>query len=443
MSTLEVSKGVHPFTAQFVEQSLRLSRESFPEWLSKHQSKAREALPTVKVPGRKDEEWRFIKLAPILGAGFLRPAAAPLKTTKEELSEVTFQEETAARLVFLNGLYSEELSQTDALPEGVIVTTWAEFVKNHDGEEVKEVLGSVDYWKEDLFYQINAANFEDGAVILAPKNKVVEAPIHLLFLSSGEQGRFAAHPRNVIVAGESAELTVVEEYRGLGSGEYFNNVVDEVLVGRNATLHHFKVQREGTESFHMARNVIRLQQDSNYVGTAVNFGAALSRNDSYAHYEGENIDCTLDGLAHIRGTQVSDTHTAIDHRLPSSRSYQLHKVVVDEKAHSVFNGKIFVRQDAQMTRSEQLNQNLVLSRKAHVDTKPQLEILADDVVCSHGATVGQLEEEQAFYLTSRGIDPEKARSILTYAFAAEVLETITVESLRRDLESDLMAATAQ
>jgi Fe-S cluster assembly protein SufD len=173
-------------------------------------------------------------------------------------------------------------------------------------------------------------------------------------------------------------------------------------------------------------------------------GAALSRNDSYALYEGTNIDCTLDGLAYVRGTQVADTHTAIDHARPHSRSYQLHKCIADEQAHTVFNGKIFVRKDAQQTKSEQLNQNLLLSKKAHIDTKPQLEILADDVVCSHGATVGQLEDDQLFYLLSRGVDPTSARNLLTYAFAAEVIETITVDSLRKQLEAIVLTqATTQ
>ena len=440
MSTLDVKKELHPFTAQFLEQSQGLNREGWSSWLTQYQQDAQRTLPALKVPGKKDEEWRFIKLNPILKAGFSRAAAVPLKLSAESLSELAFEGEVAARLVFLNGQLSRELSSVEGLPEGVTVKSWSEFASQPESEVTREVLGSVDFWKEDLFFQINNATFEEGAVVVVPRHTVVEAPIHLLYLNSGEEGRFASHPRNLILAGESSELTVVEEHRGLGSGEYFTNVVDEVLVGRNATLRHFKVQREGLEAFHVARNVVRLQQDCTYVGTAVNFGAALSRNDSYAHYEGENIDCTLDGLAHLRGSQVSDTHTAIDHRLPNSRSYQLHKVVVDEKAHSVFNGKIFVRQDAQLTRSEQLNQNLVLSRKAHVDTKPQLEILADDVICSHGATVGQLEEEQAFYLMSRGIDPEQARGILTYAFAAEVLETINVVSLRRELELELMAS---
>ncbi|MFU8806480.1 MAG: Fe-S cluster assembly protein SufD, partial [Bradymonadaceae bacterium] len=223
-------------------------------------------------------------------------------------------------------------------------------------------------------------------------------------------------------------------YVGVEEGPYFHNVVNEVFVGANAKVEHFKVQRDGLESFHIARNIVNLASDSHYVSTAVTLGAQLSRNDSYALYEGTNIDCNLDGLAFVKGKQVADTHTAIDHARPHSRSYQLHKCIADESAHTIFNGKIFVRKDAQQTKSEQLNQNLLLSKRASIDTKPQLEILADDVVCSHGATVGQLEDEQFFYLMSRGIDEKSAKQLLTYAFAAEVIETITVDSLRLSLE---------
>lgn len=436
MSTEERVRVVHPFAAQFVEHGGWAS-ENAPAWLMDFQKVARQKITSLTAPSRKQEEWKFIKIDSILKAGYLRNEAVPHSITTEQVSEMSFGDEVAARLVFVNGAYSQELSSIGNLPEGTIISDWSSFAATKDTGLVEEVLGSVDYWEEDLFYQVNNASFRDGAVIIVPRNQVVEAPVHLLFVNDGREGRFASHPRNLFIAGESAEITIVEEHLGR-EGEYFSNVVDEVHVGANATMRHVKVQRESEAAYHVARNLIRLKQDSNYVGTALNFGAALSRNDSYAYYDGENIDCTLDGLAHLQGTQVSDTHTAIDHRLPNSRSYQLHKTVVDDRAHSVFNGKIFVRQDAQQTRSEQLNQNLVLSKKAHVDTKPQLEILADDVICSHGATVGQMEEEQAFYLSSRGIGSEQARAILTFAFAAEVLETITVDALRRELERELL-----
>lgn len=440
MSTLVEGKELHPFVAQFLEQG-GMQADECGAWLVRYQNDARAKLSEVSIPGRKDEEWRFIKLDGILKSGYLRNEAATFEVSADDVRQVSFEEEVAARLVFVNGQFQEGLSTRAGLPEGTLVTNWSELVRREEQGALQEVLGSTQYWSEDLFYQLNGAGFRDGAVVVVPRNAVVEKPIHLLYLSGGAEGRFAMQPRNVIVAGESAEFTVVEEYRGEDEAEYFTNVVDEVLVGRNATVRHFKVQRDGECAYHIARNAIRLEQDANYVGTAINFGALLSRNDSYAYYNGENIDCTLDGLAYLRGEQVSDTHTAIDHRLPNSRSYQLHKTVVDDRAHSVFNGKIFVRQDAQQTRSEQLNQNLVLSKKGHVDTKPQLEILADDVVCSHGATVGQLEEEQAFYLMSRGIEKEQARAILTFAFAAEVLETITINSLRKALEAELMDTT--
>lgn len=426
------------FIEQFISQSERRPEEGLPTWLAEFRGAARERLNRIEVPGRKDEEWRFIRLNPLTSMEFLPESDVAGEADEDFVATRLLEEAQKTTLVFFNGRYQEALSQVSDLPEGVVVTNWGSAIAEDQLQVVRDIVGANDYWAEDLFYNLNSANFEDGALVLVPRNTVVEAPIHLLYISSAEQGVFATHPRNVIVAGEGAELTVVEEYSSVGEGAYFTNVVDEIAVGPNGGLKHYKVQRDAEEAFHFARNLITLSQDARYAAVAVNLGSALSRNDSYARYVGQNIDCTLDGLVHIRGSQVSDTHTAIDHALPHSRSYQLHKTIVDERAHSVFNGKIFVRKDAQKTDSFQLNQNLVLSKRAHVDTKPQLEILADDVVCTHGATVGQLEDEQFFYLRSRGIEEEQARALLIYAFAAEVLERITVDSLRDALEKEVL-----
>lgn len=426
------------FIKQFITHSERRPEDGLPQWMAEFRQAAAKKLDTISVPGRKDEEWRFIRLNNLTSTEFLPESDVVGRADADFVTAKRLTEAEKSTLVFFNGRYQEELSTVADLPKGVVVTNWGSAQKSENLELVRDIVGANDYWADDLFYNLNSANFEDGAIILVPRNTAVEAPIHLLFISSGDKGAFAAHPRNVIVAGEGAELTVVEEYASLGEGGYFTNVVDEIAVGPNAGVKHYKVQREGQEAFHFARNLITLSQDARYAAVAVNLGSILSRNDSYARYVGQNIDCTLDGLVHLRGNQVSDTHTAIDHALPHSRSYQLHKTIVDDRSHSVFNGKIFVRKDAQKTDSFQLNQNLVLSKGAHVDTKPQLEILADDVVCTHGATVGQLDDEQFFYLRSRGIQEDQARALLIYAFAAEVLERIQVDSLRESLEEEIL-----
>ncbi len=442
MSSADETMAKHPFVARFIDQGRARSTEGLPQWWADFRTSALQRLVGLDVPGAKDEEWRFIRLASLAGEEFVAEFDADRQVNENELSEVTVPESAGARLVFSNGQFLPELSDTSALADEVTVTTWSQLREAGDLDEIHDYLDIADFWEDDLFYNLNGANFEDGAVIMVPRNEVVETPIHIVYLANGEGNDFAAHPRNIIVAGESAQVTVIEEFAGAGEGTYFHNVVDEISLGANAKVRHIKVQQDQTTAYHFARNVITLSQDSNYEGTAVNFGGQLSRNDSYARFDGKNIECTLDGLAYVQGRQVTDTHTAIDHALPDSTSYQLHKTIVDDRAHSVFNGKIFVRKDAQRIDSNQLNQNLVLSPRARVDTKPQLEIFADDVVCSHGATVGQLDDEQLFYLMSRGIDAERGQAILTYAFAAEVLETIGVDSLRERLEEQVLEVTS-
>lgn len=431
----------HPFIARFIEQGNARSTDGLPSWWSDFRTDALRRLVTLDVPTRKDEEWKFINLSGLTAGDFVTAEVADVEVDEEALQERLLPESKTATLVFMNGHYAADLSNVEGLAEGVRVTTWSALREAGETDILRDYVDIAEFWEDDLFYNLNGANFEDGAVVLVPRNQVVETPIHVLYVGDGSDEEVAVHPRNIIVTGESAEVTVVEEYASFGGGSYFHNVVDEVSVGANSKVRHIKVQRDSRDAFHVARNIVALSQDSNYESTAVNLGADLSRNDAYARFDGKNIECTLDGLGFISGKQVTDTHTAMDHALPDSTSYQLQKNIVADRAHSIFNGKIFVRQDAQRIDSNQLNQNLLLSPRAQVDTKPQLEIFADDVVCSHGATVGQLQDDQLFYLMTRGMDEEQARSLLTYAFAAEVLQDIKVESLRDRLETILMEQT--
>ena len=430
----------HPFTAQFLGHSNQRASDGLPQWWRSFRRSASQQLVGLDVPTTKDEDWRFVNLKPWLGREFQWKPSSPTEIDADLLASWRLPECEASTLVFVDGRFNAELSEMSGIDEAVEVVPFSGLDELDDAEAVQEYLSLSEFWEDDVFYQINGANFEDGAVILVPRNTEMETPIHLLFVATGGE-ELALHPRNIVVTGESAKVTVIEEHRGV-EGVYFNNVVDQISLGANSKLRHIKVQRDSHQAFHMARNVITMGRDANYESTAINLGAGLSRNDAYARFEGTNIECTLDGLVYIGGKQVSDTHTVMDHALPDSTSYQLHKTIVDDRAHSVFNGKIFVRQDAQRIDSNQLNQNLLLSRRGRCDTKPQLEIFADDVVCSHGATVGQLQEEQLFYLMARGLEEDRARSLLTYAFAAEVLEDIEVASLRNRLEALLMAQTA-
>ncbi len=434
MSVAMTTESRSAFVQQFLS-GFEARIDGAPAWLVTLQKDAYGRVQELDVPGRRDEEWRFFSLRALTDQQF---RTAPARLPDEAaLDGLRLEEAAESTIVFVNGQYVPELSVVDALPEGVTVSTWKELAASNQLDAVKEYAGKNAYYADDLFYALNTASFVDGVVIVVPKNVSVKAPIHIVNLSTAAAAPYAVHPRNLIVAEESSEVTVVEEYVSLDDAVYFTNAVNEFYLANNAQVEHFKVQRESTSAFHIARNLVHNETDSRYHSAAVMLGAKISRNDSYARIDGTNVDCTLDGLAYVSGTQIADTHSAMDHQKPHSRSHQLHKVIVDERAHTVFNGKIFVQLDAQKTASYQLNQSLILSERGKVDTKPQLEILADDVVCTHGATVGQLEDDQLFYLESRGLDPITAKSLLTYAFAAEVVETINVESLKLRLEADI------
>lgn len=431
----------HPFVAQFIDQGRARSAKGMPEWWADYRTDRLQQLVGLDVPGRKDEDWRFVNLKPLLENTWQAESDAVADIGEEDIEHRRLPEASNSTLVFTNGRFVPELSNIEGMPDGVTVTTWSQLRDEGELDVVEDRFDIADYWADDLFYNLNGANFEDGAVVVVDRNTVVDQPIHLLHVADPSAGEYASHPRNVIVTGESAEVSVIEEYATVGEGVYFHNVVDQISLAANSKVRHVKVQRDSTEAYHMARNVVDIAQDANYESTSVNLGAALSRNDSYALFNGRNIECTLDGLGFIDGDQVHDTHTALDHDHPDAESYQLQKNIVDDRAHAVFNGKIFVQQDSQRIDSNQLNQNLLLSRRAQVDTKPQLEIFADDVVCSHGATVGQLEEKHLFYLMARGVERERARALLTYAFAAEILEDIEVDTLRDRLEAHIMEET--
>lgn len=383
----------------------------------------------TRLPHAKDEDWRFLRLDPLTSTEF-RPAPQLDETLEADLvSEYGIPEAEQSRLAFVNGAYRDDLSNTEAIPEGVKCGSLGEPV--HEAK-VDEYLGDVAGWyEEDFFASLNAAAATDGAYLFVPPNTTVETPIHLFYASTSSEEPFLANPRNLIVVGDNSRVTLVEHYVGEDDETtYFNNSFNEIEVGRDARITHVKAQEDSESAFHFERTSAHIDQGGNYASRRISLGAKLSRYDIYSAGESEHIDCTLDGLAVLNDEQISDTHSVMDHREPRGDSHQLHKMILDDDSHAVFNGKIFVRQDAQVIDAYQLNRTLLLSDDAKVNTKPQLEIFADDVVCTHGATVGQLEEDQLFYLRSRGLDPDEARNLLIFGFAAEVLEPIPVESLK-------------
>ncbi len=401
---------------------------------------ARRRLKSLGLPHSKDEAWRFVNLRPLKGTDFAAPEAVDGELTDEMVEAWSFPESEGRRLVFVNGSYAPQFSDTSGFGDGVRAGRIAE--PSEGADEVAEAFGKPGrVFSEDYFANLNTAGYRDGAYVIVPPNTSVDGVVHLLHLSTESADPYLAHPRNLVVAGRGSKVSVVEDYGGPAGGTYFNNTFTEVSVADSARVDHVKVQGESPDAYHIGRTAVDLDDHGVYNSKTIAYGAKFSRFDVHARGDGEQIDCTLDGLAVLEDEQVSDTHSAMDHREGHAGSHQLHKMILDDDAHSVFNGKIFVQPHAQKIDAYQLNQSLLLSPRAKVNTKPQLEIFADDVSCTHGATIGQLEDEQLFYLRARGLDYDEARELLIYGFAAEIIETIPIEGVRERLAETIARKT--
>jgi len=382
-------------------------------------------------PTTANEEWRFTNVEPIARGKFLR-ASATGDVADQDLRPFIIPDPAAIRLVFVDGFFAGHLSKVPVLPAGVRVESLAAALAA-DVPGVIDHLGSLVRPHDNGFTALNTAFLWDGAFISVPAGSRLEVPVHLLFLATGASEGRAIYPRNLIIAGAGADLSVVETYAGSGRRVYLTNAVTEMFLGTHATVEHDKLQRESPGAFHVGTSAIRQDAETLFASTTMNLGGALVRNTVHATLAGEGGDCTLNGLSLGTGGQLVDNHTSIDHAAPGCTSHELYKSVLDGRSRGVFNGKIFVRKDAQKTDAKQTNKTLLLSDDATIDTKPQLEIFADDVKCTHGATVGQLDEDQVFYLRARGIGEIEARDMLTFAFAGDVIDRVHVESLRSQL----------
>jgi Fe-S cluster assembly protein SufD len=356
-------------------------------------------------------------------SGDVRPAA---------LSPFTFGQSDWHTVVFVNGRYSPELSATTELPRGVRVLDLQRAWR--DAPELAEQLGQITTYDDRAFTALNTAFMHDGAVVSIEREIEVDTPIHLLFVTDAVAAKSVMHPRNLIAVGRHAKATVVESYVSLSDAVYFTNAVTEVAIGEGATLRHYKMQREGMRAYHVGTIDAHQARDSHYFSFSLAIGGSLTRTNVYTTLDGEGCGSTLNGLYMLDGEQHCDHQTMIVHAQPNCYSRELYKGVLDGQSHGVFNGKVYVDPIAQKTDGKQTNNTLLLSDKAHIDTKPQLEIFADDVKCTHGATVGRLDEQALFYMKSRGVSRELARRLLTYAFAADVLETLEQQSVREELE---------
>jgi Fe-S cluster assembly protein SufD len=400
-------------------------------------SNAHGLLTSTSFPTSRDEEWRFTGIRS-LGKNQFEMASDQL-TPDAKYDTATVPEAEKSTLVFVNGVLSPDLSKVSDIPKGVILSGFADAAQNHP-DLLEKYFNSANNFENDYFVLLNTSLFRDGVFVYVPKEVKVEQIFHVVYITTGSD-QSATFPRNLIVAERHSEFTVVEEYIGNDQHTYLTTSMTEIILGQNAKMAHVRLQKDGLDAFHINRIVSKLSNNADLQSYTISLGASLFRNDVRAIMNGEGSHATLDGLVLASENQLSDTHSIMDHQMPNCTSHQLHKTIVDGRATSVFNGKIFVRKDAQKTDAFQENHNLQLSRDGQVYTKPQLEIFADDVKCSHGATIGQLNEEQEFYLRSRGLSDFECREILTYGFATEVIESLPVESIKNDLKKAVESFT--
>lgn len=420
------------------EQFLRQfeDRKDGPSWLAPMRRGAIDRFAALGLPTTESEEWRYTSLAGFQDVPFA-PAARDDHGGRIEsdfLERSAFCPRDAVRLVFVNGHYSPRLSAVEGLASGVVAGSLASVLKNRP-DLVAGVLGTAAEFGDRAFVALNTAFLNDGAVIYIPKGVVVTKPIHVCYVSWTTDDRpGVSHPRNLVIAEEGSQATVVEIYVGGGNSPYFTNAVTEIVAGRGAIVDHYKLQQENGNACHLRSLDVRQDADSRVSTLSVSLGAGLSRNEDRTVLDAEGAECALNGLYMVTGRQHADNQTSIDHAKPHGTSSELYKGILAGQSTGVFNGKIVVRPGAQKTVARQTNKNLLLSNEALVNTKPLLEIFANDVKCNHGATIGRLDDSQVFYLRSRGLGEAHARSLLTYAFASDLVGRVRVPSLQQGLE---------
>ena len=390
-------------------------------------------------PTTRDEEWKYTDISPLTKIQFT-PAADfhATKITKKDIDRFTLGNLTPHLLVCVNGCFSASLSSLSSLPSGVYAGSLRTALKK-DGGLVEQHLARHARYDHNAFVALSTAFLNDGAFVHIPDGAIIQEPLHVLFVSNGHENEFIASPRHLIVLGKNSQASIIESHMHVGTNTYISNAVAEIVLGENAVLEYDRLQNENMHSYHIGTTQVYQERNSNFRSHAVTFGGAIVRNNITAVLDGEGCECTLNGLYLGTGNQLIDNHTAIDHAKPHCNSHELYKGILDDTSRGVFNGKIFVRKDAQKTDAKQTNKNLILSDGASIDTKPQLEIFANDVKCTHGATIGQLDDEQIFYLRARGIGQDAARDMLIFAFASDIIDRMNVEPLRNTLNEILHA----
>lgn len=432
--TTQVAENLHPWVASARPQS-------GPRWLQDLRERGASRFSALGFPTVREEEWRFTNVAPITTAEF-RPGDGGASVTPEQFAGLLYGA-APHRLVVVNGRYRSDLSQVQGAPAGVHMGSLAAAIGGDlqaDSEIVQRYLGQLADIGSRPFDALNTARLDDGAYIYIPEGVVLEQPIQVMFVATGDAT--VSYPRLLLVTDGKAQARVVETYVGTG-GRYFANAVTEVFVGEHAVLDHYKVQEESLDAFHVASMHVHTARSATFSSHSFALGGKLVRNEVIAILDGEGGECTLNGLYLADGDRLVDNHTTIDHARAHCPSHEIYKGILGGRARAIFNGKIIVRPDAQKTNAKQTNRALLLSDSASINTKPQLEIFADDVKCTHGAAIGQIDEDAIFYLRARGLTFAEARDLLIHAFAGEILDRVKIEPLKNALEAELYAQLAK
>jgi len=419
----------------FLEKFRRFEAEpQQPAWLLPLRQAAMARFAELGFPTIHDEDWRFTNVAPLARLPF-KPAAESANdaAAKAALEKYVFAHLPGSRLVFVNGHFNAALSAAGKLPDGVKAASLAAALAT-DSAFIEKQLGRFALTDDNSFAALNQAFFLDGGYVHIPANQDVEEPIQLIFISTAKHSGDTIQPRNLIIAEAGSEVTVIESYLAADDAAYFTNAVTEIVAGDNAALEHVKFQDEALGAFHLATIAGSLGRTSNVNVHSFALGAKLSRNNIRAKLAGEGLECILNGLYLTRGEQLADHHMIVEHAQPHCASHEYFNGILDDKSKGVFHGRIYVHPVAQKTDAKQTNKNLLLSDDATADTKPQLEIYADDVKCTHGATVGQLNDEAIFYLRSRGLSESTARRMLIHAFAGEIIARVKHDAVREQLD---------
>jgi len=428
-------KNSSPATSPIVEKFQRFkSGPHQPKWLTPLRKAGIASFADQGFPTLRDEDWRFTNIAPIVKLPFhLAGEVAVNGAEGKALNESVFARLTGHRLVFVNGFFSAKLSSIGPVSGGARIESLSAALAKDSGF-IEKHLGKYAHTANNTFAALNQAFFSDGAFIHVPAGVEMDGLVQLIYISSAKQNGETILPRNLVIAGANSKLTVVESYISTGNAAYFTNAVTEIFAGDNAAVEHVKLQDEAADAFHIATIAGEFGRASNVTVHSFALGAKISRANIRAKLAGEGLECILNGLYLTRGEQLADHHMVVEHAQPHCASHEYFNGILDDKSKGVFHGRIYVHPVAQKTDAKQTNKNLLLSDDATADTKPQLEIYADDVKCTHGATIGQLNDESIFYLRTRGIGTDMARQMLIHAFAGEIIERIKCEPAREAID---------